>query len=509
MLPDSHEGDFYKRIFENMLEGCQILSFDWTYLYLNATAERHNRRPNRELLGRKYQEMWPGVESTAVYGLIRQCLEQRIPSEIENEFIFPDGTPGWFELRISPIPEGVFVMSIDITSRKTLEKLLRESEDKLQQMQKMEAVGRLAAGVAHDFNNMLSVILGHVELAAMGENLGDRIRANLVEIRRAADSSSNLTKQLLAFARKQTTEPTNINLNSLVSKKLNMIQSLLGKHIKIDWLPADDLKLTTIDVSQFEQVMLNLCINARDAIGNDGAITLETHNVEVDSSYIDTHPEATEGKYVQFAVSDTGCGIAKEDLSKVFEPFFTSKQLGRGTGLGLSIVYGIVRQNGGFVNIYSEVGKGSTFRVYFPCELTGVETTRTIDRDDYLNRGSETVILVDDEPSIVNVTKQMLESLGYHVLASSDPEEATRIATEYPREIHLLCTDVMLQHTTGPALAARIQSNRPTMKLLYTSGFTENVVVHNGVLDAGINFLNKPYTIKELNRKVREALDSL
>ncbi len=505
----SFSDGFYKRILDNMLEGCQILSFDWTYLYLNTTAERQSRRPSSELLGKRFFDAWPGVESTRLFALIRDCLEQRIPSELENEFQFTDGTSGWFELRISPIEEGVFIMSLDITRRKELEAQLRESEEQLRQSQKMESIGRLAAGVAHDFNNMLSVILGHVELAKMDNEIAQRLREHLGEIQRAAQSSSNLTKQLLAFARKQTISPQSVNLNDIIADKLPIIGRLIGRNIKTSWTPDPSLNNTLIDAAQFEQVLLNLCINARDAIGAAGTITIETGNCVVDEQYVITHPDAIMGDFVQLTVSDTGCGIARENIPKIFEPFFTSKQLGRGTGLGLSIVYGIIRQNNGFINVYSEVDQGSTFRVYLPCLQSDVTSVAPRDAGDYLSRGSETVLLVDDEPQILEVTKQLLESLGYHVLATSDPAEAVRLAADYPQEIHLMFTDVVMHQTTGPALAARVRESRPSMKLLYTSGYTENVVVHNGLLDPGINFLNKPFSMHELNSKTRQALDTL
>ena len=508
MQTASSSDGFYKSILDGMLEGCQILSFDWTYLYLNDTAEQQSRRPRAELLGKRFTDLWPGVESTELYRHIRDCLQQRTPSEFVNEFHFPNGTQGWFELRISPIPEGVFIMSIDITRRIQLEAQLRESEEQLRQSQKLEAIGRLAAGVAHDFNNMLAVILGRVELARRVPELEQQLRSHLLEIQRAAESASSLTKQLLAFARKQTVAPQVVNMNELVSPKLTMLRSLVGNLIQIEWIPHPELKSTLIDPGQFEQLLLNLCINARDAIGDSGKITIETCNSVVDEQYVRIHPDAKIGEFVQIAVSDDGCGIAKENMPKIFEPFYTSKQLGRGTGLGLSIVYGIIRQNNGFVNVYSEVGKGTTFRVYLPSTNKDVVPKPQAVGDDYLSRGNETVLLVDDEPSTLEVTKQLLESLGYHVLATDNPARAVRLANEYPQDIHLLCTDVVMQGVTGPALATTIRRSRPRMKLLYTSGYTENVVVHSGVVDPGVNFLNKPFTMRELNHKTREALDT-
>ena len=500
--------DFHKRVLDSMLEGCQIIAFDWTYLYLNAMALTQSRRSSDELVGRRFTEVWPGIEQTPLYSHISDCLTHGVASEFENEFYYPDGKRGWFELRISPVDEGAFIMSIDITRRKELEALLRKSDEQLQQSQKLESIGRLAAGVAHDFNNMLSVILGRVELATIGRDVDDQIRSHLLEIQKAAESSARLTKQLLAFARRQTIAPRTVDINELIEDRLAMIRTLVGSTIEVIWIPHPDLDATFVDISQFEQVLLNLCINARDAIDSEGTITIETSNSVVDEQYMLTHVDAIVGNFVQLSVSDSGCGIARENLAKIFEPFFTSKQLGRGTGLGLSIVYGIVRQNNGFVNVYSEVGNGTTFRVYLPCISDNAIATATPAADEYLSRGNETVLLVDDEPAILDVTTQLLESLGYHVLATSSPAEAIRIANDYPQEIHLLCTDVVMQGITGPALATSIRRSRPTMKLLYTSGYTENVVVHNGVVDPGINFLNKPFTMRELNTKTRAALDA-
>jgi len=494
-------------VMNSLLEGCQILGFDWTYLYLNEAAQRHNRRPNAELLGRKYQEMWPGIEQTEVYGHIRSCLVDRIPHTMENPFTFPDGAHGVFELRITPIPEGVFIMSLDITERKAAEARLAHSEERLRQAEKLEAIGRLASGVAHDFNNILGVILGHVELAL--DHLPEGVPGNqdLQEIRKAGLRSAALTKQLLAFARRQVIEPKVVNLNETVEAMLQMLRRLLGEDIDLFWRPAPELGAVFIDPSNVDQVLTNLCVNARDAISLHGRITIETQNVAYDAEHCQEHPEFSPGAYVMLAVSDDGCGMEKAVVERIFDPFFTTKEQGCGTGLGLATVYGIVRQNGGFIHVYSEPGRGTTFKIYLarhqgpavvPIESPGA----TVDC-----RGLETILVVDDEEPILRVVKNSLERLGYHVLPATSPQEALDLARRYPGDIHLLFTDVVLPEMTGPQLAAQLWVVRPGLRRLFSSGYTANVIVHRGVLDPGVHFLQKPYSRRELGAKIRAVLD--
>jgi PAS domain S-box-containing protein len=396
----------------------------------------------------------------------------------------------------------------DITERKHAEAEKAKLEAQLQQAQKMESVGRLAGGVAHDFNNMLGVILGHVELAAEQMNPTHPIHTDLLEIQKAARRSADLTRQLLAFARKQTVAPRVLDLNRTVEGMLKMLHRLIGEDIELTWNPAVALWPVNMDPSQIDQILANLCVNARDAIGGVGKMTIETGNRTFDQDYCASHAGYIEGAYVQIVVSDNGSGMDREMLAHLFEPFFTTKAVGKGTGLGLATVYGIVKQNNGFINVYSEPGQGTTFKVYLPRHGSGpkqeVESAATIEA----TGGHEIILLVEDEPSILQMTKMMLERRGYTVLATSTPGEAIRIAREHPAEIHMLITDVVMPEMNGRDLARNLLSLYPSMKRLFMSGYTADVIAHHGVLDKGVNFIQKPFSGKDLAAKVREALAS-
>ena len=380
-------------------------------------------------------------------------------------------------------------------------------QTQLQQAQKMEAVGRLAGGVAHDFNNMLSVIIGNAEMALDQIDLHHPIYENLEEIRNAGERSADLTRQLLAFARKQTVSPKVLHLNQILSEGIKMLKRLIGEDIDLEWLPGETVWPVKIDPSQIDQILANLCVNARDAIADVGKITIETGNAEVDKIYCNDHPGLQPGEYVLLTVSDNGCGMDADMLGNVFEPFFTTKAPGKGTGLGLAMVYGVVKQNNGFVDVHSEPGQGTTFTIYLPRYRTQVAVLPEKVRNRSIARGQETILLVEDEPSILKMTAMILERLGYWVVAARTPGEAIRLAQEHVGEIHLLLTDVIMPEMNGRDLAKRILSIYPSLKRLFMSGYTANVIAHHGVLDEGVNFIQKPFSQKQLGVKVRSALD--
>lgn len=397
----------------------------------------------------------------------------------------------------------------DLTDLIRSEEEKQKLEAQLQQLQKMESVGRLAGGVAHDFNNMLTAMLGHAELGRMRLDPSHPVYTDLEEISKAAERSADLTRQLLAFARKQTIAPKVLDLNVIVTEMLKMLQRLIGEDIRLTWQPAPNLWKVRIDPSQIDQILVNLCVNARDAIRGTGRITISTANTTIDSGYCATNVEASPGEYVCLTISDSGCGMDKETQSRIFEPFYTTKELGKGTGLGLSTVYGAVKQNGGFINIYSEPGQGTTFSIYLPQDESSRNSqvlARAVDTP--TPRGQETILLVEDEPAILKITTIMLEKQGYTVLKAETPGEAARLAREHIGEIQLLMTDVIMPEINGRDLAKNLLPIYPNMKCLFMSGYTADVIAHHGVLEEGVHFIQKPFSLSDMAAKVRKVLDS-
>jgi signal transduction histidine kinase/ActR/RegA family two-component response regulator len=381
-------------------------------------------------------------------------------------------------------------------------------QTQLTQAQKMESVGRLAGGVAHDFNNMLQAILGNAALALEDLPPDSPVREELEEIERSARRSADLTQQLLAFARKQTISPRVLDLNDTVAGMLKMIRRLIGEDLELAWMPGPSLWPVKMDPSQIDQILANLCVNARDAIEGVGKVTIETANVTLDETYVATHLEVVAGDYVVLAVSDNGTGMDAETRSHLFEPFFTTKGQGKGTGLGLATVFGIVKQNQGLISVYSEPGHGSTFKIFLP----RVEVDKAADTPAAVQprsmRGTETILLVEDETQILNLGRRILEQHGYTVLAASTPEAALALAAQSSVPIHLLVTDVVMPGMNGKELGERLRASRPGLKCIFMSGYTASVIAHHGVLDEGVAFLQKPFTVENLAAKVREALES-
>ncbi|MDZ7666100.1 MAG: PAS domain S-box protein [Desulfotignum sp.] len=397
---------------------------------------------------------------------------------------------------------------VDITERKQAGKERDKLQSQLLQAQKMESVGRLAGGVAHDFNNMLGVILGHTELALLKTDEDNDLVSDLKEIQKAAKRSANTTKQLLAFARKDIISPKQIDLNDTVESMLNMLRRLIGEDIDLVWQPAAHLWPVKMDPSQIDQILANLCVNARDAISGVGKLTIETGRKTFDVEYCNDHPGFIPGDFVLLAVSDNGSGMDKETLENLFEPFFTTKEVGKGTGLGLATVYGIVKQNNGFINVYSEPGQGSTFKIYLPRLVTDEDVDKAVPEKKAAAGGTETILLVEDEPTILRMTRMMLERKGYSVLPAATPGEAIDLAKTHADKIDLLMTDVVMPEMNGRDLAGQITALYPDIRLLFMSGYTANVIAHQGVLDDGVAFIQKPFSMAEMTEKVREILDT-
>ena len=429
----------------------------------------------------------------------------------EMRWLTAGGEVRWLRNYAMPIldrPEGrvirVYGASQDITASKRAEQEKEKLEEHLRQAQKLESIGRLAGGVAHDFNNMLNIIMIYAELALRKVSQGDLMRQDLEEVQKAARRSADLTRQLLAFARKQQILPRVIDLNAILSDMAKMLRRLMGEEIDFTFVPGEGLWPLKMDPVQIDQILANLAANARDAMDGPGSVVLETANVTLDEAYHDAHTYAPAGDYVLMAFSDTGRGMDEATRSQIFEPFFTTKgQVG--TGLGLSTVYGIVKQNGGIIHVYSEPGKGATFKIYLP-RYAGEDRPAPAAHESLGPRGSETVLVAEDEEAILRLAERILASHGYTVLAASTPQEALRRAEEYEGPIHLLLTDVVMPAMNGKALFERLHGARPELRVLYMSGYTANVIAHRGIVDDGAAFLQKPFTISGLLSAVRRTL---
>jgi PAS domain S-box-containing protein len=422
---------------------------------------------------------------------------RRIPTEICSRLICYQGK------------QAILSIGRDITERKRAEDARVKLEDQLRASQKMEAIGSLAGGVAHDFNNLLSVILSFTGFALEGVREDDPQRADLLEVKNAADRAVGLTRQLLAFGRKQVLQPASLDLNQIAQGVEKMLRRILGEDIDFVQVLAPDLGIVKADPGQVEQVLMNLVVNARDAMPGGGKLTIETSNVEVDDEYATAHVAVKPGSYVQVAVTDTGCGMDKQTQARIFEPFFTTKERGKGTGLGLSTAYGVVKQSGGSIWVYSEPGRGTTFKVYLPRESSA--TTATALQPSAVSTrptGTETILVVEDEEGLRTVARRGLEGAGYRVLTAADGPQALLVSAAHAGEIHLLVTDVVMPGMSGRAVAQELSRTRPTLKVVYMSGYTDDAIVHHGVLDAGTHFLAKPFTSADLTRKTREVLDA-
>jgi len=394
---------------------------------------------------------------------------------------------------------GAVVTFLDVTEKKRLQAQLLQS-------QKMESVGRLAGGVAHDFNNLLTVITGYGDLLARDLEPGHPGLHRLEQIRKAAERAATLTRQLLAFSRKQVLEPKVLDLEAVVADVEQMLHRLIGEDVQFVTVSGGGLGRVRADQGQIEQVIVNLAVNARDAMPNGGKLIVETRNVELDESYLRHRPDARLGPHVLLAVSDTGQGMSAETLSHAFEPFFTTKELGKGTGLGLATVYGIVRQSGGHVTIYSEPGRGTTCRVYLPRLGEDHDDAAPAAPAGDAPGGTETILLVEDEAPVRALAREILESAGYQVLEGATPEEALAAASSHAGPIHLVLTDVILPGVSGRQLAAALRSSRTEARVLFTSGYTDDAISHHGILEPGVSFVQKPFTAAVLLRKVREVL---
>jgi nitrogen-specific signal transduction histidine kinase/CheY-like chemotaxis protein len=395
----------------------------------------------------------------------------------------------------------------DITEQKLAEERMESLQEQLRQSQKMEAIGRLAGGIAHDFNNLLTIIKGYSQLSLIELKEDSVIKRNIAHIHTATDRAADLVRQLLAFSRRQILEMKVLDLNTILINLHNMLHRLIGEDIELVTLLAEDLGRVKTDLGWIEQAIMNLVVNARDAMPSGGKLTIETGNVELDEAYVGGRVGVNPGRYVMLSVSDTGVGMTPEVTERLFEPFFSTKDKDKGTGLGLSTVYGIVKQSGGDIWVYSEPGKGSTFKIYLPRVDEPLEEQREKPLDDMLLRGSETILLVEDEEEVRKLAVRVLERQGYKVLAARNGDEALLICEQQKGPIHLLLTDVVMPGMNGHEVAKRLESLHPETKVLYMSGYTDNAIVLHGVLVKGVHYIQKPFTVDALTKKVREVLE--
>lgn len=485
-------------VLDLMQEGLQIIGFDWRYLYVNRAAAEHGRHTKQELIGSSMIERFPGIDRTPLFAALERCMHERSPECFENEFMFADGKHGWFELRIEPVPEGVLILSIDVTLR-------RELEAGLALTQKMDALGRLAGGVAHDFNNILTVIVHSSEFVAHALPSDDPNQADLREILNVADRGARMVRQLLAFSRQQPRDARALDVNAALTDLLPILQRLVTEAVTIEFTPDPDNPAIRMDQGQLTQVMLNLVANARDAISLCGTVLISCSTIE---------PEVARGlfriddldppDYVRIAVSDDGCGMDQSTLALVFEPFFTTKAPGKGTGLGLAAAHGVVKQNDGEIKVVSASEHGTTVELYFP-RVRSVVTSRPAAAATAGLRGDEVVLVVDDEAAIRTLCARALRSLGYTVLQADGPSEALHVVSHHAGRLDLVLSDVSMPEMSGVLLCRHLLAVRPQLRTLLMSGYVDSSH-HPGIETAQI--LAKPFTQADLAQRVREVLEA-
>lgn len=502
-------------IAEHLLEGCQIIDRQWRYVYVNEAVLGHAQRTREELIGRTMMECFPGIDQTPMFAQLRRCMNERVHCKMLNEFDFPDGSKGWFELSMVPVQEGACVLSIDVTQTRRVEAQLAKITEQLRHAQKMEAVGRLAGGVAHDFNNLLTVVMSYADLVLSELRPESSMAADITEIRRAAERAMTLTRQLLTFSRQQPVSASVLSVNQVLDDTGAMLTRVLGENVSLKIAASKDLWDVRIDRGHLEQVLMNLVVNARDAMPRGGKLTIETKNVELDDEYAAEHLDVTPGDYVLLAISDTGVGFDRETASRLFEPFFTTKEAGKGTGLGLSTVYGIVKQADGHLWVYGEPNKGATFKIYLPRhDPDAAPSTPTRRRKHGAANASiqpdpaatETILIVEDDEQVRAVAKRVLSKSGYRVLVAASAEEARALAGKPNTHVDLLVTDVVLPGVGGVELAREIAGASDDLKVLFMSGYTDEAVESHGLTPGEVHYLQKPLTPKKLLDKVREVL---
>ncbi|MDZ7832400.1 MAG: PAS domain S-box protein [Desulfobacterales bacterium] len=506
----------YRTILDSIEDGYFEVDTAGNFTFFNDSACRILGYSSAELMGMNFRELTDKNNTEKVFQAFNQVFTTGASIKtFDWALIRKDGEKCYVDTSVSLMRDangkaiGFRGVARDVTDRKKAEAEKEKLQAQLNQAQKMESVGRLAGGVAHDFNNKLTIINGYAEMAIDMMDPSDPLRKTIQEIYTAGKKSADIVRQLMAFARQQTINPVQLDLNETISGMLKMLQRLIGENIDLVWHPGNNLWPVKLDPSQVDQTMANLAVNARDAIADVGKIKIETNNVEVDDDYCNLYPYFVPGQYVMLSVSDDGSGMDKETLANLFEPFFTTKEIGKGTGLGMAMIYGIVKQHNGFINVDSEPGKGTTVKIYLPrleTEESALEPAKESTPTRQLPTGTETILIVEDEIPVLQMSRQILERLGYTVQTAGNPSAALQLFEAYNGTIHLLITDVIMPEMNGRDLASRMAMSRPGLKILYMSGYTADVIAHKGVIDEGVKFIQKPFSMQELAVKVRDAI---
>jgi PAS domain S-box len=502
--------ELFKSLAANSPVGVYIVQ-EGKFVYASPQFQRDSGYREDELLGMEALSLvFPDDRETVRNNAVQMLKGKRIVP-YEFKAIDKNGEMKWTLESVASIQRQGKQAAIgsyqDISERKKAEQQMLSLQEQLRQSQKMEAIGRLAGGVAHDFNNLLTVISIQSQLSVLGLREGDPLRENLQEIEKAADRAADLTRQLLAFSRHQILEMKVLNLNFIVSDLEKMLHRIIGEDLELASILADDLGMVKVDPGQMEQVIVNLAVNAKDAMPQGGQLTIETTNVELDGGYTRTHMGVVPGAYVMLSITDTGVGMTREIKEQIFDPFFTTKEKGKGTGLGLSTVYGIVKQSGGDIYVYSEPNQGTAFKIYFPRVFEPGEEWAKKEAVGEISRGEETILVVEDDGMVRKLAINILRMQGYTVLEAEAGGEALLMCEQYKDPIDLILTDIVMPHMGGPELIERLKQVRKDFKALFMTGYTDETIVQQGILEKGIELINKPFTIQKLSRKVREVLD--
>ena len=502
----------YKTLFNEMLDGlalheiiCDVQGrpVDYRFLAVNPAFERMTGLKAQDITGKTILDVLPNTELYWIetYGKVALTGE---PAFFEN---YAHELGKHFEVTaFRPSLNQFACIFADITDRKQAEEEHEKLAAQLRQAQKMEAVGQLAGGIAHDFNNLLQVILGYGEAALDEAEAESPVRASVDEMLKAGNRAKTLVSQLLAFSRRQVLEMKDLNLNDVIANVMKILRRVIGEHITLEAIYGHDLGIVNADRGQIEQILMNMCVNARDAMPTGGRIIIETENVKIDQTFCESHSWAKPGRYVLLSMTDTGCGMDEETLGHVFEPFFTTKDVGEGSGLGLAMIYGLVKQHQGMITVYSEVGKGTTFKIYLPLVERAASSVGNKIKGP-VPGGTETILVAEDDETVLKISQAFLERAGYTVLTATDGEKALHVFEDHTDEIDLVLLDVMMPELGGRAVFERIREKRPQMRVLFSSGYSMNAIHTNFVIDEGLQLMQKPYQRTDLLRKVREVLD--